>query len=162
MAEHRRILLDGAVTPVVVEGDELVAGDGRRVAAERRRPPSAVRARRRSSASTSTTSRGCTSSRSKLPPAPTYFHKPTSSLNVASRSTSCDPNAVKWLNYEGEVVIVIGRAVPQRVARRGGRLHRRLHDRQRLRPARLPRHRRRVDAAGEGQRHAVPRRARAS
>src|SRR5690349_13579778 len=31
--EHRRILLDGAAVEVRREGDELVAGDGRRVAA---------------------------------------------------------------------------------------------------------------------------------
>ena len=40
--------------------------------------------------------------------------------------------------------------LPQRRPRRGRRLHRRLHDRQRLRPARLPGHRRRLDAAGQG------------
>ena len=32
MAEHRRIVLNGAVTPVLVAGDELVAGDGRHIA----------------------------------------------------------------------------------------------------------------------------------
>ena len=40
-----------------------------------------------------------------------------------------------------------------------GAVHRRLHGRQRLRPARLPRHRRRLDAARQGLRHAVPDRA---
>ena len=30
--ERRRILLDGSVTTMLVDGDELVAGDGRRVA----------------------------------------------------------------------------------------------------------------------------------
>jgi 5-oxopent-3-ene-1,2,5-tricarboxylate decarboxylase/2-hydroxyhepta-2,4-diene-1,7-dioate isomerase len=33
MSEYRRILLDGAVVEVVRDGDELVAGDGRRVTA---------------------------------------------------------------------------------------------------------------------------------
>ena len=33
MIEYRRILLDGAAVEVRREGDDLVAGDGRRVAA---------------------------------------------------------------------------------------------------------------------------------
>ena len=39
--------------------------------------------------------------------------------------------------------------------------HRRLHHRQRLRPARLPGHRRRIDAPGQGRGHALPARPRA-
>jgi hypothetical protein len=84
-----------------------------------------------------------------LPPAPTYFHKPISALN-AHKAGVVRPERCKWLNYEGEIAIVIG-AVPQRQPGRGGRLHRRLHGGQRLRPARLPRHRQRQHAAGEGQ-----------
>ena len=44
----------------------------------------------------------------KLPAAPTYFHKPTSSLN-AHKGAVVRPERCKWLNYEGEVGIVIGR-----------------------------------------------------
>jgi 5-oxopent-3-ene-1,2,5-tricarboxylate decarboxylase / 2-hydroxyhepta-2,4-diene-1,7-dioate isomerase len=44
----------------------------------------------------------------RLPPAPTYFHKPVSSLN-AHESAVVRPRGCKWLNYEGEVAIVIGR-----------------------------------------------------
>ena len=44
----------------------------------------------------------------KLPPAPTYFHKPTSSLN-AHLGAVVRPERCKWLNYEGEIAIVIGR-----------------------------------------------------
>jgi 5-oxopent-3-ene-1,2,5-tricarboxylate decarboxylase/2-hydroxyhepta-2,4-diene-1,7-dioate isomerase len=43
-----------------------------------------------------------------LPPAPTYFHKPVSALN-AHRAAVVRPSNCKWLNYEGEVAIVIGR-----------------------------------------------------
>ena len=43
-----------------------------------------------------------------LPTAPTYFHKPTSSLN-SHRGAVVRPERCKWLNYEGEVAIVIGR-----------------------------------------------------
>lgn len=34
MPEYRRILLDGATVQVTVDGDELIAGDGRRVKIE--------------------------------------------------------------------------------------------------------------------------------
>ena len=44
----------------------------------------------------------------KLPPAPTYFHKPVSALN-AHDAAVVRPERCKWLNYEGEIAIVIGR-----------------------------------------------------
>lgn len=106
MPEYRRILLEGAVTPVVVDGDELVAGDGRRVAeAEAHHlPPSepskilCVHLNHISRVQEFQTS---------LPPAPTYFHKPVSALN-AHRGEVVRPDRCRWLNYEGEIVIVIG------------------------------------------------------
>ena len=44
----------------------------------------------------------------KLPSAPTYFHKPISALN-SHNAAVVRPLGCKWLNYEGEIVIVIGR-----------------------------------------------------
>ena len=44
----------------------------------------------------------------KLPPAPTYFHKPITALN-AHGADVVRPEGCKWLNYEGEIAIVIGR-----------------------------------------------------
>jgi 5-oxopent-3-ene-1,2,5-tricarboxylate decarboxylase/2-hydroxyhepta-2,4-diene-1,7-dioate isomerase len=44
----------------------------------------------------------------RLPSAPTYFHKPTTSLN-AHRGEVVRPPPCKYLNFEGEVAIVIGR-----------------------------------------------------
>ncbi len=82
MTEFRRILLDGATVEVVRHGDELVAGDGRAVACRGRDPPGPCRANEDRRASTSTTSAGSRSSAPSCPPAPTYFHKPTSALNA--------------------------------------------------------------------------------
>ncbi|MEU6994002.1 fumarylacetoacetate hydrolase family protein [Streptomyces sp. NPDC046465] len=108
MPETRRILLDGAVTEVIRDGDELVAGDGRRVKADRAShlPPVvptkviAVHLNHRSRVREFGT---------RLPPAPTYFHKPVSALN-AHQGAVVRPEGCKYLNYEGEIAIVIGRA----------------------------------------------------
>ncbi|MCZ0990859.1 fumarylacetoacetate hydrolase family protein [Streptomyces diastatochromogenes] len=107
MPEYRRILLDGAVFEVIREGDELVAADGRRVkiAEAHHLPPVvpskvvAVHLNHRSRVEEFATS---------LPPAPTYFHKPTSALN-AHGGAIVRPDGCMYLNYEGEVAIVIGR-----------------------------------------------------
>jgi 5-oxopent-3-ene-1,2,5-tricarboxylate decarboxylase/2-hydroxyhepta-2,4-diene-1,7-dioate isomerase len=111
-------LLDGAVVPVVRDGDELVAGDGRRVAAADavHLPPVtptkiiAVHLNHRSRV---------TEFGARLPPAPTYFHKPISAL-LGHGGAVVRPEGCRYLNYEGEVAIVIGRPCrgvpPERVA----------------------------------------------
>ncbi|GAA1568335.1 fumarylacetoacetate hydrolase family protein [Actinomadura kijaniata] len=107
MPEYRRVLLDGAATQVVREGDDLVSADGRRVRAAEavHLPPTvptkiiAVHLNHRSRVAEFQT---------RLPPAPTYFHKPTSALN-AHGGAVVRPERCKYLNYEGEIAIVIGR-----------------------------------------------------
>jgi 5-oxopent-3-ene-1,2,5-tricarboxylate decarboxylase/2-hydroxyhepta-2,4-diene-1,7-dioate isomerase len=107
MAEHRRIVLDGSVVHVRCEGDDLVAGDGRRIAAAAavHLPPVtptkiiAVHLNHRSRVA---------EFGAKLPPAPTYFHKPVSAL-VGHGGAVVRPANCHYLNYEGEVAIVIGR-----------------------------------------------------
>jgi 5-oxopent-3-ene-1,2,5-tricarboxylate decarboxylase/2-hydroxyhepta-2,4-diene-1,7-dioate isomerase len=104
--ETRRILLDGAPTAVTRNGDELVTGDGRRVTA----------ADARHLAPTEPTKIVCVhlnyESRVRefgatMPPAPTYFHKPLSALN-GHRGEVVRPPRCRYLNYEGEIAIVIG------------------------------------------------------
>lgn len=107
MTEFRRILLDGYATQVVLHGDVLVAGDGREVAVDDaiHLPPSeptkiiAVHLNYQSRTYEFMT---------KLPAAPTYFQKPVTALN-SHRGDVVRPLGCKWLNYEGEIVIVIGR-----------------------------------------------------
>ncbi len=104
--ETRRVLLDGAAVEVRVEGDRLVAGDGRTVAAAAavHLPPCTpskiicVHLNYRSRVEEFMVSLG---------PAPTYFHKPTSALN-AHGGHVVRPEGCQWLNYEGEIAIVIG------------------------------------------------------
>jgi 5-oxopent-3-ene-1,2,5-tricarboxylate decarboxylase / 2-hydroxyhepta-2,4-diene-1,7-dioate isomerase len=105
--EFRRILLDGAVVQVVRDGDLLVSGDGRTVPADSavHLPPVvptkiiAVHLNHRSRVA---------EFRTTLPAAPTYFHKPTSAL-VGHGGAVVRPEGCKYLNYEGEIAIVIGR-----------------------------------------------------
>src|SRR5215469_5319094 len=118
MTEYRRILLDGAAVQVRREGNDLVAGDGRRVAADDavHLPPVlptkiiAVHLNHRSRV----TEFGAT-----LPPAPTYFHKPVSAL-AGHGGAVVRPANCKYLNYEGEVAIVIGRTCRGVPAARAG------------------------------------------
>src|SRR3954465_11439279 len=114
--ETRRILLDGNVVDVVRRGETLVAGDGREVpVGEATHLPPVVPSKI-----------VCVhlnySSRVEemmptLPPAPPNFHsppprtsfqKPVSALN-AHEGAVVRPAGCKWLNYEGEIAIVIGR-----------------------------------------------------
>ncbi|MFM1965195.1 MAG: hypothetical protein RL134_920 [Actinomycetota bacterium] len=107
MPEYRRILLDGYPCEVRREGDTLVAGDGREVGIDEaiHLPPTeptkiiAVHLNYASRTEEFMT---------KLPPAPTYFHKPITALN-SHKAGVVRPAGCRWLNYEGEIVIVIGR-----------------------------------------------------
>ncbi len=107
MTEYRRILLDGYPTQVVRDGEELVAGDGRRVAivdALHLPPVEPTKAIAVHLNYDSRTKEFMT----KLPEAPTYFHKPITALNSHDAAV-VRPAGCKWLNYEGEIVIVIGK-----------------------------------------------------
>jgi 5-oxopent-3-ene-1,2,5-tricarboxylate decarboxylase/2-hydroxyhepta-2,4-diene-1,7-dioate isomerase len=107
VTEYRRILLDGAAVQTVRDGEFLVAADGRRVAIEdaQHLPPSeptkiiAVHLNYDSRTKEFMT---------KLPSAPTYFHKPITAIN-SHKGAIVRPEGCNWLNYEGEIVIVIGK-----------------------------------------------------
>lgn len=106
MTEQRRILLDGAPTRVLREGDHLVAEDGRRVEAETATHLPPVQPSKIIAVHLNYLSR-VDEFIAKLPPAPTYFHKPTTSLN-AHLGEVTRPERCRYLNYEGEIAIVIG------------------------------------------------------
>ena len=106
MATFSRILLDGSVTTVTPDGDDLVAPDGRRIAevdATYLPPsePSKILCVHLNHVSR------VREFQIELTKTPTYFQKPTSALN-GHRGHVVRPDRCKWLNYEGEVVIVIG------------------------------------------------------
>ena len=106
MPEYRRILLDGEPTSVTVEDGHLVTPSGKRLAIDDAThlppvEPSKIIA-------THLTYRSRVEEfMTKLPPAPTYFQKPTTSLNSHDGQV-VRPRGCKFLNYEGEIAIVIG------------------------------------------------------
>ncbi|MBJ7337976.1 fumarylacetoacetate hydrolase family protein [Mycolicibacterium sp.] len=107
LRETRRILLDGNVVDVVRHGDALVTGDGRQVGVDDAQHLPPVTPTKIVCVHLNYSSR-VKEMLTRLPPAPTYFHKPVSALN-AHGSAVVRPMGCKWLNYEGEVAIVIGR-----------------------------------------------------
>jgi len=107
VTEFRRILLDGYPTQVERVGNELVAPDGRKIAIEDAvhlapsEPTKIVAVHLNYDSRTK-------EFMTKLPPAPTYFLKPTTALN-SHKAAVVRPEGCKWLNYEGEIVIIIGK-----------------------------------------------------
>jgi 5-oxopent-3-ene-1,2,5-tricarboxylate decarboxylase/2-hydroxyhepta-2,4-diene-1,7-dioate isomerase len=107
VTEYRRILLDGYPTQVLRQGDNLVADDGRVTAiadAIHLAPAEPTKIIAVHLNYDSRTQEFMT----KLPAAPTYFHKPITALN-SHNAAVVRPAGCKWLNYEGEIVIVIGK-----------------------------------------------------
>jgi len=107
VTEYRRILLDGYPTQVLRDGENLVADDGRVVAiadATHLAPAEPTKIIAVHLNFDSRTQEFMT----KLPAAPTYFHKPITALNT-HKGAVVRPAGCKWLNYEGEIVIVIGK-----------------------------------------------------
>jgi len=107
VTELRRILLDGYPVQVVRDGEVLVAPDGRRIAIEDAvhlapsEPTKIIAVHLNYDSRTQ-------EFMTKLPPAPTYFHKPITALNT-HKGAVVRPEGCKWLNYEGEIVIIIGK-----------------------------------------------------
>ncbi len=106
--ETRRILLDGAAVEVVRQGEELLAPDGRRlrIQAAVHLPP--VTPSKILCAHLNYRNR-LEELKAPCPPAPNYFTKPPSCL-LGHGGAVVRPRGCRFLNYEGEVAIVIGRA----------------------------------------------------
>ncbi|HEX6286495.1 MAG TPA: fumarylacetoacetate hydrolase family protein [Acidimicrobiia bacterium] len=106
MPEYRRILLHDREVQTHVEDEELVTSDGDRVQIEDAVHLPPVEPTKIIATHLTYRSR-VEEFMTKLPPAPTYFHKPTTSLN-SHMGDVVRPGRCKYLNYEGEIAIVIG------------------------------------------------------
>lgn len=107
MTEFRRILLGGVPVQVERVGDTLVAADGRSIAIDKAQHLAPSEPTKIIAVHLNYQSR-TDEFMTKLPSAPTYFHKPITALNVHGGDV-VRPAGCQWLNYEGEIVIVIGR-----------------------------------------------------
>ena len=105
--EYRNILLDGAPMLVTRDGDRLVARDGRDVAVDAAIHLPPCRPSKIICIHLNYHSR-VNEFMTKLPAAPTYFHKPVTAL-CGHGADIVRPERCKYLNYEGEIAIVIGR-----------------------------------------------------
>lgn len=107
MPEFRRILLNGY--PVITErhDDVLLAGDGREVALDDAVHLAPSEPRKIICVHLNYGSR-VDEFMTRLPAAPTYFQKPVTALN-GHRADVVRPERCQWLNYEGEIAIIIGR-----------------------------------------------------
>lgn len=105
--ETRRIVLGGAVVETVREGDQLVAPGGQRVAAASAVHLPPVTPSKIICAHLNYRNR-LEELKAVCPPAPNYFYKPPSCL-IGHRGTVIRPQGCRFLNYEGEVAVVIGR-----------------------------------------------------
>lgn len=105
--EYRRILLDGYPILTTRHGDELVTKDGRSIGVDEAIHLPPVNPSKIVCVHLNYHSR-VDEFITKLPPAPTYFHKPITALNT-HKGHIVRPERCKYLNYEGEIAIVIGR-----------------------------------------------------
>lgn len=107
MTEFRRIMLHDHPVQVHVADQELVTADGERIAIEEAHHLPPVEPTKIIATHLTYRSR-VEEFMTRLPATPTYFHKPTTSLN-AHLGEVVRPPGCNYLNYEGEIAIVIGR-----------------------------------------------------
>ncbi|KUR70850.1 5-carboxymethyl-2-hydroxymuconate isomerase [Novosphingobium fuchskuhlense] len=106
--EYRRILLDGYPILTTRHGDELVTKDGRSIGVDEAVHLAPCNPSKIICVHLNYESR-VKEFITKLPPAPTYFQKPVTALNT-HKGAVVRPERCKYLNYEGEIAIVIGRS----------------------------------------------------
>lgn len=107
MTEFRRILVNGTPREVEVTDGKTTWVDGRSINLDEAVHLPPVSPTKMVCVHLNYRSRLDELSR-KQPPSPTYFWKPISCLN-AHRGIVIKPKGLKFLNYEGEFVIVVGR-----------------------------------------------------
>ena len=107
MSEYRRILLDGYPCVVRRDGERLIASDGREIDVTLATHLAPTEPRKIICVHLNYKSR-VDEFMTKLPATPTYFHKPITAL-CGHGANIVRPQRCEWLNFEGEIAIVIGR-----------------------------------------------------
>jgi 5-oxopent-3-ene-1,2,5-tricarboxylate decarboxylase/2-hydroxyhepta-2,4-diene-1,7-dioate isomerase len=109
MTEPRRVrvALDGTVHTGRRDGDRIVLDDGRTIAEGDAAYLAPVQPSKIIAVHLTYRSR-IEEYRARVPPEPSYFMKPPTALN-GHRGTVSRPHGAQFLNYEGELAVVIGR-----------------------------------------------------
>lgn len=105
---HVRIAHDGAVHEGTLDGDSIRAGSLALAAGDVQRWLSPVTPGKIIATHLTYRSRAVEYQMARLPETPSYFLKPPSSLS-AHREPVVRPPGCRFLNYEGEIAVVIGR-----------------------------------------------------
>lgn len=106
--KHVRIVHDGSALDATLSGDTVRAGDLALTLADVQQWLSPVTPTKIIATHLTYRSRAVEYQMAKLPETPSYFMKPPSSLS-AHREPVTRPAGCRFLNYEGEVAVVIGR-----------------------------------------------------
>ncbi len=102
-----RIEIDGGPSWGRLDGDEIVLADGRAVSAADARYLPPAEATKIVATHLTYRSRAEEYRMARLPSQPSYFLKPPSSLS-SHRAPVARPRGCRYLNYEGEIAVVIG------------------------------------------------------
>jgi 5-oxopent-3-ene-1,2,5-tricarboxylate decarboxylase / 2-hydroxyhepta-2,4-diene-1,7-dioate isomerase len=104
--ETRRIVVDGRPIEATRDGDELITADGTRLATDHAQHLPPCQPSKIVCVHLNYESRRA-EFQAALGAAPTYFHKPVGALNHHGGNVVRPPRC-RYLNYEGEIAIVIG------------------------------------------------------
>lgn len=105
--ELRRLLYTGTPSWATVDGDDLVLGDGRRIAESEANYLPPCEPTKILCIHLNFESRRVEFQSPELV-TPTYFQKPPTALN-SHRGVLCRPAGTRYLNYEGELAAIVGR-----------------------------------------------------
>ncbi len=105
--EYRRILLDGYPILTTRDGGMLVTRDGRSIGVDEAVHLAPCNPSKIICIHLNYHSR-VNEFMTRLPPAPTYFHKPITALNT-HKGAVVRPERCNYLNFEGEIAIIIGK-----------------------------------------------------
>lgn len=106
-SETRRIVLDGGIVEMQRHGNRLVAQDGRQIDCDAALHLPPVEPSKIICAHLNYRNR-VEELKTTAGPAPNYFYKPPSCL-IGHRAAVIRPRGCRFLNYEGEVAMVVGR-----------------------------------------------------
>ena len=106
--KHARLIVNGTAQHGILEGNEIVLDDGSRVLESEAQFLSPIQPRQIFATHLTYRSRCVEYAMQKLPDEPAWFVKPLGTVS-SHRATVARPRGCQYLNYEGELAVVIGK-----------------------------------------------------